>query len=588
MLKRFFPIVEWLPTYKKNYFSGDISAGITVGIMLIPQGMAYALIAGLPPIYGLYAALVPNLMYAFTGSSRKLAVGPVALDSLIVASSLAAMKLLNIEDYIGMAVFLALLVGVLQLVMGFMRLGFLANFLSRPVVSGFTSAAALVIGISQLKHFFGLEITTNNTLKTLRAIVGNLSQTNGYDLAIGVAAVVLILVVKRLHKKLPAAMIVVVLSILGVSFFMAKETDVHILGEIPKGLPQFAMPKWDIDLMLKAFPTAITLAFISFAEAMTIAKAVEEKSGEYHTRPNQELRALGTSNIVGSFFQSFPANAGLSRTAVNVQEGAKTGIASIISGIVVGITLLFLTPYFYFLPKAVLGAIIMVAVYGLVDLQYPKRLWKQRKDEFYLLLVTFLTTLVLGISQGIIFGVLFSLVLLVNRTSRPHIAVLGRIKGTDYFKNINRFEKDIEDFESVLLLRFDGQLYFANIDYFIAQLHKNIVKKGKKLKYVILNAEAINYIDSNALDVLKRLTVDLKNKGIVLQVAGAIGPIRDMFFASGFVDLLGKENLFVRTNEAVDYCENLNGKTAMQEKVTQQTALDSSVTFVTKKEDKLL
>lgn len=578
MLKRFFPIVEWLPTYKKSYLSGDISAGITVGIMLIPQGMAYALIAGLPPIYGLYAALVPNLMYVFTGSSRKLAVGPVALDSLIVASSLAAMKLLNIEDYIGMAIFLALLVGVLQLVMGCMRLGFLSNFLSRPVVSGFTSAAAIVIAISQLKHFFGLEIVTNNTLKTLQAIIGNLSQTNGYDLAIGGVAVALILIIKRLHKKLPAAMIVVVLSIIGIYFFMAKETDVHILGEIPKGLPEFKLPKWDVNLMLKALPTAITLAFISFAEAMTIAKAVEEKSGEYHTRPNQELRALGASNIVGSFFQSFPANAGLSRTAVNVQEGAKTGISSFISVVVVGITLLFLTPYFYYLPKAVLGAIIMVAVYGLIDLEYPKRLWKQRKDEFYLLLVTFLTTLLLGISQGIIFGVLFSLVLLVNRTSRPHIAVLGRIKGTDYFKNINRFEKDIEDFESILLLRFDGQLYFANIDYFKSQLTKNIAKKGGKLKYVILNAEAINYIDSNAMDVLKRLAVDLKNKGIILQVAGAIGPIRDMFFASGFADLLGRENLFVRTNEAVDCCENLNGKTAIQEKVTQQTAQNKSVT----------
>ncbi len=578
MLKRFFPIVEWLPTYKKSYLSGDISAGITVGIMLIPQGMAYALIAGLPPIYGLYAALVPNLMYVFTGSSRKLAVGPVALDSLIVASSLAAMKLLNIEDYIGMAIFLALLVGVLQLVMGCMRLGFLSNFLSRPVVSGFTSAAAIVIAISQLKHFFGLEIVTNNTLKTLQVILGNLSQTNGYDLAIGGVAVALILIIKRLHKKLPAAMIVVVLSIIGIYFFMAKETDVHILGEIPKGLPEFKLPKWDVNLMLKALPTAITLAFISFAEAMTIAKAVEEKSGEYHTRPNQELRALGASNIVGSFFQSFPANAGLSRTAVNVQEGAKTGISSFISVVVVGITLLFLTPYFYYLPKAVLGAIIMVAVYGLIDLEYPKRLWKQRKDEFYLLLVTFLTTLLLGISQGIIFGVLFSLVLLVNRTSRPHIAVLGRIKGTDYFKNINRFEKDIEDFESILLLRFDGQLYFANIDYFKSQLTKNIAKKGGKLKYVILNAEAINYIDSNAMDVLKRLAVDLKNKGIILQVAGAIGPIRDMFFASGFADLLGRENLFVRTNEAVDCCENLNGKTAIQEKVTQQTAQNKSVT----------
>ena len=546
--------------------------------MLIPQGMAYALIAGLPPIYGLYAALVPNLVYVFTGSSRKLAVGPVALDSLIVASSLAAMKLATTEDYIGTAIFLALVVGVLQLIMGMMRLGFLSNFLSRPVVSGFTSAAALVIGISQLKHFFGMEVPSNNTIATLKGIITNFSQTNWYDFAIGISAVVLILGIKRLNKKLPAAMVVVLLSIIGISLFMGNKMEIHILGEIPSGLPQFKLPSLQTDILLKTFPTAIALAFISFAEAMTIAKAVEEKSKEYHTDPNQELRALGTANIIGSFFQSFPANAGLSRTAVNVEEGAKTGISSLVSVIVVGVTLLFLTPYFYYLPKSVLGAIIMVAIYGLIDFNYPKRLWEKRKDEFYLLALTFFTTLFLGISQGIIFGILFSLLLLVNRTSKPHIAVLGRIKGTDYFKNINRFGNDVEAIASILILRFDGQLYFANIHYFKSQLYQNIARKGTELKYVILNAEAINYIDSSALDQLAEITEDLKRKGVTLLLAGAIGPIRDMLFSSGFVQILGKEHLFVRTREAVDYCENLNKKTAIQERVSQQSTTGPSVT----------
>jgi len=274
--------------------------------MLIPQGMAYALIAGLPPIYGLYAALIPNLIYAFTGSSKKLAVGPVALDSLIVASSLAAMKLANIEDYIGMAIFLALFVGAIQMVMGFMRLGFLSNFLSKPVVSGFTAAAALVIGISQLKHFFGLEISTNNTLKNLQAIFSQINETNFYDLTIGIAAILVILGLKRLHRKLPAAMVVVILGIVGIYFFMVNDTDVHIVGQVPQGLPSFLMPNLDVNMAIKAFPTAMALAFIAFAEAMTISKAVEDKSQEFHTDPNQELRALGASNIVGSFFQSFP------------------------------------------------------------------------------------------------------------------------------------------------------------------------------------------------------------------------------------------------------------------------------------------
>ena len=305
MLKRLFPILQWLPNYKRSYISGDVSAGLTVGVMLIPQGMAYALIAGLPPVYGLYAALVPNLLYAFTGSSRKLSVGPVALDSLIVASSLAAMKLATTEAYIAMALFLALLVGTLQLVMGFFRMGFLANFLSRPVVNGFTSAAAIVIAVSQLKYLFGLEIEASGTLNMFLAVVQDLEKTNVYDISIGLAAILVIVGLKKVHQKLPAAMVVVILSIIGIYFFMVNETDVHILGNVPQGLPTFVLPSFQTSQLVAAFPTALALAFIAFAEAMTIAKAVEEKSKEHHTRPNQELRALGFSNIIGSVGRIF-------------------------------------------------------------------------------------------------------------------------------------------------------------------------------------------------------------------------------------------------------------------------------------------
>ena len=538
--------------------------------MLIPQGMAYALIAGLPPVYGLYAALVPNLLYAFTGSSRKLAVGPVALDSLIVASSLAAMKLGSLEDYISMALFLAFLVGILQLVMGFFRMGFLANFLSRPVVSGFTSAAALVIAVSQLKYLFGLELKTIGTLETFIGIVQSIGQTNYYDLAIGVGAILVILGIKKMNRKLPAAMVVVILSIIGIYLFMVNETDVHIVGTVPKGLPGFVLPKFEVSQLVVAFPTALALAFIAFAEAMSIAKAVEEKSNQQFTKPNQELRALGFSNIIGSFFQSFPANAGLSRTAVNVDEGAKTGLTSIISAIVVGLTLLFLTPFFYYLPKSVLGAIILVAVYGLIDLKYPQRLLKQQKDEFVLLVVTFLTTLLIGISQGIIFGVLFSLVLLVYRISKPHFAVLGKIKGMEYFKNVNRFSEDVEVYDEILMIRFDAQLFFANVHYFKKTLMKEVDKKGESLKYVILNAESINYLDDTAAKELQTMLFDLKGRGIIFKLAGAIGPIRDILKKSGLVEVIGEENMYVRTAEA--YADSLQKvqRTAIQEKVSLQ------------------
>ncbi|NQZ42805.1 MAG: sulfate permease [Flavobacteriaceae bacterium] len=570
MLKRYFPIVQWLPTYKKSFLAGDVSAGITVGIMLIPQGMAYALIAGLPPVYGLYAALVPNLLYAFTGSSRKLAVGPVALDSLIVASSLAAMKLESMEAYIGMALFLAFLVGLLQLTMGMFRMGFLANFLSRPVVSGFTTAAALVIGISQLKYLFGLEIEAVGSLNTLVAVLKNLGQTNFYDLAIGSGAILVIVGLKKLNRKLPAAMVVVILSIIGISLFMVNETDVHILGEVPQGLPAFGFPQVNASNLVLAFPTALALAFISFAEAMTIAKAVEEQSNEQYTRPNQELRALGLSNILGSFFQSFPANAGLSRTAVNVAEGAKTGLASVISASIVALTLLFLTPYFFFLPKAVLGAIILVAVFGLINLNYPRQLFRKQKDEFVLLLVTFLTTLFIGISQGIILGVLFSLFLLVYRTSKPHIAILGKIHGMEYFKNVDRFAEEVEVREEILMLRFDAQLFFANVPYFRKSLLKEVAKKGPRLKYVILNAEPVNYLDDTAAKQLEALVKQLGQSGITFKLAGAIGPIRDQLKKNGLTEVIGQQNIYVRTAEAYADCVQGIERSEIQEKVSLQ------------------
>jgi SulP family sulfate permease len=365
-------------------------------------------------------------------------------------------------------------------------------------------------------------------------------------------------------------MVVVILSIVGISFSMVNEADVHILGNIPKGLPSFIVPNLDIDLIIKAFPTAMALAFIAFAEAMTISKAIEDKSNEYHTDPNQELRALGASNMIGSLFQSFPTNAGLSRTAVNVDEGAKTGIASLISVIVVGVVLVFLTPFFYYLPKSVLGAIILVAIYGLIDLKYPKQLWKQGKDEFYLLAVTFLTTLLIGISQGIIFGVLFSLLLLVNRTSRPHIAILGKIKGMEYFKNLKRFPDDVEVDKEILMIRFDAQLFFANVHYFKKSLLKEVDAKGDALRYVILNAEPVNYIDNTAVNQLKKVVEKLREKEITFKIAGAIGPTRDILHKSGLVDFIGKENIYVRTAEA--YSDSLKkiGKSKIQERVSLQ------------------
>lgn len=387
-IKKFIPILDWLPNYKREFFKNDLGAGLAVGIMLIPQGIAYAMIAGLPPIYGLYTAMIPQIVYAIFGTSRQLSVGPAAMDSLIVASGVATLAEIGTEHFIEFAILLAFMVGVLQILFGFFKLGFLVNFLSRPVISGFTSAAALIIALSQLKHLLGFNIQQHKIHSILFEVFKHLKETNLITLVIGLISILILIFFKWYSKKIPAALIVVVLGILVVKIFNLEQIGVKIVGEIPEGLPNFIVPKFEKKTLIDLFPIALTLSFIAFLEAMSIAKAVELKHNDYKVIPNQELIALGMGNIVGSFFQTYPATGGFSRTAVNDQTGAKTPLAAIISGIVVGLTLLFFTRVFYYLPEAVLGAIIVVAVFGLLDFTVPKQLLKYSKRELVILNIT--------------------------------------------------------------------------------------------------------------------------------------------------------------------------------------------------------
>nr|WP_299071003.1 sulfate permease [uncultured Allomuricauda sp.] len=572
MFKRYFPILSWIKEYNRSFFYNDLIAGGTLGIMLIPQGMAYAMIAGMPPIYGLYAALVPQFIYAITGTSRQLGVGPVAMDSLLVAAGIGALQLSNIQDYISVVLFLTLIIGGIQLILGFLKMGFFVNFLSKPVISGFTSAAAILIGLGQVRHVLGVEFAQSSKIHTLlENIFGNIDQTNIYVLLLGLGAILFILLMNRISKKIPTPLILVILGIVAVVFLGLEAKGVRVVGEIPKGLPMLKVPNIHLSELGSLLPIAITIALFGFMESISIGKTVEEKHTEYELDANQELRALGLSNLLGSLFQSFPVSGSFSRTAVNEQVGAKTGMALIFSAVIIAGTLLFLTPLFYNLPTAVLGAIIIVSVIGLIDVKYPRDLFKHRKDEFFLLVITFLMTLFIGLIEGIVLGVLLSLLLLVYRISNPHIAVLGRIQGTNYFKNVNRFTEEVEVNTNTLIFRFDAQLYFGNKDYFKKELYKQIDLKGVDLRYVILNAEAINYIDSSAAAMLERIVKDLHSKNIQFLIAGAIGPTRDIFYSSGLIDVIGKENLFVQTFEAVDCCSNQKGRSEIQEKISLQS-----------------
>lgn len=543
-------------------------AGLTVGIVLVPQGMAYAMIAGLPPIHGLYAALFPVLAYAFLGTSRKIAVGPVAMDSLLVAVGLGALTITGVENYIKMVVVLALMVGAIQFLLGLLRMGFLVNFLSKPVISGFTSAAAIIIILSQLKHLLGISVAGSNkvNLVVLHLLEG-IQATNGFDLSIGLLGIVLLLIFKKWNNNIPGILIIVVMGISGVFFFQLETLGIQLVGNVPRGLPDIVIPTLNWADIQRLWPIALALALVGYLEAISIGKALEDKSGEETIKPNQELIALGASNMIGSFFQGYPVTASFSRSAINHDSGAKTNLAGMFSVLLVVLTLLFLTPLFQYLPNAILASIIMVSVFGLIDVAYTKTLWTNSKDEFVVLLITFFITLFIGITQGILIGVLCSLLLMVYRTSKPHFAEIGNIRNSDYYKNVNRFADEVEVRTDLLILRFDAQLYFGNSDYFKKELIKHIKIKGTSLRGVILNAEAINYIDATAADMLTKLIHEIHENGVQFYIAGATGPTRDIIFASGIIDELRQEFLFVKTKEAVDFFDNPNEISVLAAKV---------------------
>jgi len=571
VIARLFPITKDLLTYNRSTLYSDLIAGLSIAVIVIPQGLAYAMIAGLPPIYGLYAALVPQFIHGIMGTSRHPAVGPVALDSLVVAIALGALSLSGIGEVVAAAIFLATMVGILQITMGLLQMGVLANYLSRPVISGFTSAAAIIIGLNQVEHLLGLQIESSNQIqKMLLSVAQNFNETHLITVVVGVSAMSLILVTKKYFSKFPSALLV---SVFGVLLIWSTRWDLHgveIVGHIPAGLPNFDLLTVSPELMRDMLPFALTLAVIGYVEIISITKELEEQEEKYFLKPNKELMALGTANLVGSFFQSYPVSASFSRSAVKFQSGALTGMTAVFSASIVGLTLLFFTSLFFYLPIAVLAGIIMVAVIRLINIRYAIDLYKTRRDEFFLLLITCLLTLFVGISQGILIGTLLSLLLMVIRTSKPHYAILAKVSGTNYYKNISRFETDANIDDNILILRFDAQLFFGNRDYFRKIVFKEIEKKPN-LKGFILVARGITYVDSSGLSTLSAMIKSFQQKGILFMVAGAIGPTRDLLQKSKLTDLIQEKNMFAKTADAVEYFKGKVVPTDVQKKIASQT-----------------
>lgn len=537
--------------------------------MLIPQGMAYAMIAGLPPVYGLYTAIFPQLIYAILGTSRQLAIGPVAMDSLLVASGVSVLATEGTEAYIAFAILLAFFAGGFQVILGFSRMGFITNLLSKPVISGFTSAVAFIIAINQLKDLIGVSLLkSSRTYEIVIAAVNSIGQTHLLTLAVGLGGILLIQLLKRWNPKIPGAFLALLLSVIMVYLLRLDEQGISIVREIPLGLPDFTLPNVSLESFRKLVPLAGTLSIISFIEAYSVGKALEAKSRTYKIAPNQELIALGFSNVIGSFFQSFSATAGFSRSAVNFGAGARTPLAGVFAATIVAITLLFLTPFFYYLPNAVLASIIMVAVINLVDFKYAKYLWKTNKMEFGILLLTFFVTFSFGMVPGIVTGVALSILLLLYRAANPHMAILGRVKGFTEYRNIKRFQ-DLENWDHLLILRVDAPFVFVNIQTIKEKILGEAIKRQGKLKKVIIDAGPISYVDATGMAGISELVDALHEKEIEVLFSEVVGPVRDAFYKNRLFSEKAAETFFMTTDEAVNYCvskefENAHASFAVQ------------------------
>lgn len=530
----------------------DLPAGLTVGVMLVPQSMAYAMIAGLPVVYGLYAALVPQVVYAVMGTSRQLAVGPVAMDSLLVAAGLSTVAVAGSDRYIELALLLALMMGTLQLLLGTFRLGFLAHFISKPVISGFTSAAALIIGLNQLPHLTGIALPRSAQLHRLvEGTLDGLAQFHGPTVLLGTVSIALLVGLRKGLPRVPGSLVLVVLALAGGAVVPWGTWDIRTVGAIPAGLPGFHVPGWTLGDLQMLLPLAATLALVAFMEAYSVAQAVAQKRGDHEVDADQELKALGGANVLGSFFGAYPVSGGFSRTAVNERAGAVSGMSSLVAAGVVALSLTFLTPIFRYLPTAALGAIIVMAVAGLVDLATFRRLWRTHPDEAALLVVTFSLTAFGGMVLGITSGVVLGLALTLFRTTRPHTAELGEINGV--YRNLNRFPEATKT-PGILLVRYDGPLNYASQGHFKAFILSRLSirrEEGDPIRTVVLSAESIAYLDATGTDMLTALLDALEAGDISLKVAGAIGPVRDVLERAGLMERIGRDHFYTRIPAAL-------------------------------------
>jgi len=565
-LRTYFPILDWLPDYDRQAMANDGIAGLIVAIMLVPQGMAYALLAGLPPEVGLYASIVPLVFYGLLGSSRALAVGPVAIVSLMVATTLGEITESGTAGNLSGAILLAFLSGAILMGMGLARLGFLVNFLSHPVISGFSSAAALVIGFSQLKHLLGFDIPRSHLItETITHALTHISQLNIATLVIAAISLAILLVFKgRLAAWLTATgvasgiadalaksgpLVAVLVTTIAVWLLdLNQSAGVSIVADIPAGLPPLTLPDFDITLIEQLLPAALLISLVGFLESVSVAKSLASKRRQ-KIDANQELIALGAANIGASFTGGYPVTGGFSRSLVNFTAGAVTPLASIITAMLVGLTVLIFTPLLYFLPKATLAAIIVVAVANLIDVKTFREAWTYNKADAASLIATFLAVLTLGVEIGIVAGAGLSIALYLWRTSRPHMAEVGRVGNTEHFRNALRHT--VQTHPEILAIRVDESLYFANTAYLEDEVLARVADHPE-INHLVLIMSAVNFIDASALETLETLNERLRDAGVTLNMAEVKGPVMDRLERVGFAAGLGAGKIYLSTHKAIE------------------------------------
>lgn len=560
------PLPAWLRQYRRDWLAGDLVAGLVVTVLLVPQSLAYAMLAGLPPQAGLYASILPIVAYALLGSSMSLAVGPVAVSSLMTASMLQPLAAQGSPEYTLLAAQLALLSGLMLAAFGALRLGFLAHFLSHPVVSGFITGSALLIAVGQVRHLLGVRAAGENVLQTLLALWQALPQTRPVTLAIGLGTLAFLWAARRwlagllVAFGLPRAtgellarlapMVAVIGSIALVELLdLASRAQVAVVGEVPQGLPSLTLPWSGVALLGELWLPALLISLVGFVESVSVARALALRRGTAAERivPDRELLALGAANMAAGVSGGLPVTGGFARSVVNHAAGARTPLAGVISALLMAIVIATMTGLLRSLPHAVLAATIIVAVTSLIDLETLREAWHYDRADAFALLATAGGVVLAGVEAGILLGVALSLGTLIWRSSHPHIAVIGRVPGTAHFRNLRRHTVQTEP--GLLAVRVDESLYFANAGTFEDQVEALVARDGA-VRRVLLVCSAVNQIDTTALGMLTRLERALAARGIVLWLAEVKGPVMDRLAHTELGARLQPDRIFLSTHDA--------------------------------------